>query len=189
MIEKTEFRLFQKKKGAGNLMKNTNENTRKKAWYKKWWVWVVIVVIVAAIASSGNANSDSSVTKPQSIASSESSASSLPAAAEETVLAVSAKDLLAAYQNNEVSADNQYKDKILSVTGVISDIGVVLDQTYICINGGGDFEILSVQCYISDESEISEKVAALSKGETVTITGTCSGQSLNVELKDCTIGQ
>lgn len=169
-------------------MKNTNENTHKKAWYKKWWVWVVIVIIAAAIASSGDSNSDSSVTEPPSTASSESSTASQPAVTEKTALAISAKDLLDAYDNNEVNADNQYKDKLLSVTGVISDIGVVLDQTYICINGGGDFEILSVQCYFADEAEISEKVAALSKGETVTITGTCSGQSLNVELKDCIIG-
>lgn len=104
-------------------MKNTNENTHKKAWYKKWWVWVIIVIIAAAIASSGDSNSDSSVTDPQSTASSESSAASQPAVTEETALAISAKDLLNAYDNNEVNADNQYKDKLLSVTGVISDIG------------------------------------------------------------------
>lgn len=169
-------------------MKNAKENTGKKPWYKRWWIWVIVVVIVVAIASSGGSNSDTNVT-PSSTVSSESSEANEPAATEQTPLAVSAQDLLDAYENNEVSADAQYKDKLLSVTGVISDIGVVLDQTYVCINGGGDFDFLSVQCYVPDETEISEKVAALSKGETVTITGTCSGQSLNVELKDCTISQ
>ena len=67
------------------------------------------------------------------------------------------------------------------------DIGKdVLDDTYVAVGTGDDYEFTTVQCYFSDEGELA-KVGDLEKGAEITVTGTCDGLSINVLLKDCVL--
>ena len=102
---------------------------------------------------------------------------------DDTAIEITAKDLFSAYKENEVAADNQYKGKTLKITGTVANIGTdILDNIYITLETG---ELLySVQCYFAN-SEEEAKVANLSKGNTVTLIGTCDGMSLNVAMKKC----
>jgi hypothetical protein len=102
---------------------------------------------------------------------------------DDVAIEITAKDLFAAYNENEVAADNQYKRKTLKITGTVANIGTdILDKAYITLETG---ELLySVQCYFAN-SEEEAKVANLSKGDTVTLIGTCDGKSLNVTMKKC----
>lgn len=99
-------------------------------------------------------------------------------------IAITADELFAAYDTNEVAADNQYKGKELKVTGTIKDIGKdILDHTYITLDTGN--LICSVQCYF--ENNQLDAVAELKKDQIITLVGKCNGQSMNVILKNSVI--
>ena len=103
-------------------------------------------------------------------------------AEQEAAIEVTAKELLKEYE-----ADETYRDKLVTVTGIINDIGKdVLDDTYVAVGTGDDYEFTTVQCYFSDEGELA-KVGDLEKGAEITVTGTCDGLSINVLLKDCVL--
>lgn len=110
-----------------------------------------------------------------------------PSPSVEVAIQISAKDLLNAYDENELNADNQYKDKLLEVTGFVDDVGTdVLDDVYVTLGDGDEFSFTTVQCYFKDKEEI-DKVATLKSGDEITIIGKCDGQFFNVDLKDCKI--
>lgn len=110
-----------------------------------------------------------------------------PSPSVEIAIQVSAKDLLKAYDENELNADKQYKDKLLEVTGFVDDIGTdVLDDVYVTLGDGEEFSFATIQCYFKDKEEI-DKVASLKSGDEITIIGKCDGQFFNVDLKDCKI--
>ena len=100
---------------------------------------------------------------------------------------VSARDLISAYEENEVAADAQYEDRILMVTGSINNIGKdIVDDPYIVLTTGGEWDLGGVQCMFKAKDEAT--LAQLSTGQTVTIQGKCSGQSiLNVLLRNCVL--
>jgi hypothetical protein len=95
---------------------------------------------------------------------------------------VSAEQLLADYEANEVAADEKYKGKRLEVTGTIDNIGKdVLDNSYVALKTGKQYDFRSVQCYFDDNSVL----VTLSKGRRVKITGRCDGLFGTLSLKDC----
>lgn len=107
-------------------------------------------------------------------------------ATEPPVIDISPSDLHAAYEENEVAADNQYKNQKVRITGIIDTIGKdVLDDVYVTIET--DEMFAHIQCYFSDDAEI-EKVATLKSGDEITIVGICKGLSITqVVLHDSEI--
>jgi hypothetical protein len=99
---------------------------------------------------------------------------------------VDAKDLIKAYTNNEVSADNQYKGKVVEVTGTVKDISVILGKTSITVGTNAELEAVKVFCSFDDKAEI-DKIAKLNKGDTITVIGKVQGKSLDVTLDNCKI--
>lgn len=161
----------------------------KKPIYKKWWFWLIIVVVILAIigaAAGGNKKSEGSGSTTSSTASTQSTPQE-ESTPEETAIEVTAVDLIAAYDENEVSADNEYKDKTLKITGTVSDIGVdVANRSYIMLKDENDpYAILGVQCYFEDDQK--DAIAQLKKGDAVTVTGTCEGKVVSVSIKDCQV--
>ena len=157
--------------------------------YKKWWFWLIIVVVILAIigaAAGGNKKSEGSGSTTSSTASTQSTPQE-ESTPEETAIEVTAVDLIAAYDENEVSADNEYKDKTLKITGTVSDIGVdVANRSYIMLKDENDpYAILGVQCYFEDDQK--DAIAQLKKGDAVTVTGTCEGKVVSVSIKDCQV--
>lgn len=106
---------------------------------------------------------------------------------EPTYIEISATDLLAAYADNEVAADNEYKGQLLRVTGTVGSIGKdILDAAYVTLkNDESEYSIISVQCYFDKDN--LDDIAALHEGDTVTIRGTCNGSAGNVLLKKCDV--
>lgn len=96
---------------------------------------------------------------------------------------ISARSLVAEYENNEVGADNNFKDKTFYVEGTIADIGKgIMDEIYITMKASSN-SFRNVQCYIDD----AELVAKLKKGQHLTVYGTCNGLMMNVMMKNCTV--
>lgn len=95
--------------------------------------------------------------------------------------ALSAIDLYNEYNANEVSADDKYKGKKIAVTGEVGNIAKdIMDKPYITLSQQDGF-IPAVQCYVSKELATN-----ISKGQIITLVGTCNGSVLTVVmLKDC----
>ncbi|CAM1343218.1 OB-fold protein [Tenacibaculum aestuarii] len=95
---------------------------------------------------------------------------------------VSAKSLYYSYQQNEVSADNDFKNKWFYVEGIVDDIKKdFMDNIYVTLKTG---EIIgSVQCFLDDANVASQ----LRKGQRITVYGKCSGLMMNVLMKKCKV--
>ncbi len=102
----------------------------------------------------------------------------------EASIAVTAVQLFAAYEANAIAADNQYKGKLLEVSGIVASVGKdILDAPYVSLKTNNP--IFSVQCMI-DKSEAAQ-AATLSKGARIVVVGRNSGKLGNILLRDCSI--
>ncbi|MDO6432992.1 hypothetical protein Q4E93_20455 [Flavitalea sp. BT771] len=84
------------------------------------------------------------------------------------------------YHDNEVAADNLFKDKKVAITGTVESINKdILDDVYVQLTGG---EVsMGVQCHLTD----GQKAATLKKGAEITIVGTGGGMMATIpQLKD-----
>ncbi len=99
--------------------------------------------------------------------------------------AVSASSVMAAYQRNEISADNQFKGKVIVVTGRIGSIAKdILDNPYVTLDED-QIGIGSVQCFFDDSDQ--PQMAQLSPGQRVYIKGRVDEKFITVHLKDAKI--
>ena len=102
--------------------------------------------------------------------------------------AITASELLAVYEENEIAADAQFKGKILDITGEIADFSIGLFNTQTLTFGDGSlFALKSVNCTFSDEE--AEKLIPLRKGQTVTARGKVDDMMMGMwlEVDSCSI--
>jgi len=93
---------------------------------------------------------------------------------------ISAADLVHAYSDNEVAADQQFKGRMLLVSGTIDSIGKdITDTPYVTLDSSS---FRKVQAFFAHSDE--GRLAALSKGSQVSIQGRCEGMFMNVLIKD-----
>lgn len=111
------------------------------------------------------------------------------AVAEQPVEAVkvSAIQMSADYKENEVAADAKYKNKTVEISGSVDTIGKdILDTPYIAFQTANQYEILDrVQCMFSRSDEV--ELAAVAKGQKITLRGEVSGKLGNIIVKSCEI--
>lgn len=91
---------------------------------------------------------------------------------------VSAYELYKAYNTNEISADDKYKNKKIAVTGVITDISEVMGQIAVDLKSGDGIGWTKIRCEVKDRKAVSK----LRKGQRITMIGTCKGLTLNVSI-------
>lgn len=102
----------------------------------------------------------------------------------EVAITITAKELFAQYEANEIQADEKYKNKRLEVSWEISNIGKdILDNPYIALKTTN--AIWSVQCMLADSEK--SKASQLQKGGQITLEGKNTGKLGNVILRDCKI--
>lgn len=105
--------------------------------------------------------------------------------AAELPIEVTAKQLFADYEANEVSADDKYRGKPLLVTGVIKKISKdAFDKPYVQLLAGDRYGINDVWARFTDESALGK----LKKGQKLVVRCTGKGMTLTTPaLVDCTI--
>lgn len=167
---------------AKGVKKCPNCGKDQRNFFMKHKVLTVIgvIVILGVLGSAGGKKSSTTATTETK------TETATKTDVKEEAIKVSAVDLAKAYEDNEVSADKSYKDKTVEVSGKISDIGVVVGQTYVVLSAEKDFAITNVQCFFKEQAEI-DKVANLKKGDTCTIQGKVDGKSINVGVNGCTL--
>lgn len=86
----------------------------------------------------------------------------------EQVIQVQIREILSAYENNEVGADNKYKGKLIEVTGIVDDIKKdFMDNLYVKLGMGQQFEFRQIQAFFDDS--MNSPLSQLSKGERLTV--------------------
>lgn len=104
----------------------------------------------------------------------------------EAPLDVTAQKLIEDLEGNALKASNEYKGKLVSVTGTVGTIDASGD--YFTIEGTEDFSLTNVQVFI-DESHL-DTVSEFTEGQDVTVVGTVSdvgeilGYSIDADTVD-----
>jgi cytoskeletal protein RodZ len=106
--------------------------------------------------------------------------------ASQTPIKVTPAELKQAYESNEVNAEKKYKGKVVIITGKISDIRTSMGSAVIGVSSQSKAYIDDVSCYFDDNSQ-DDRIANLSKGQTITIKGTVGSNVVGVSIDDCTI--
>jgi len=96
-------------------------------------------------------------------------------------------EILTAYEEDDIAADEKFVNKILRVTGTVSliDIKDKLDVHYIRLTGSGGDPWLSLQCMF-DKKHLSA-LEQLEKGHNVTVQGRYSGSIIAIRMVDCVL--
>jgi hypothetical protein len=158
----------------------------------KWWkitaTGIIALTIIANAANrKGSGNQKELVATTVKVEMSQAEKDSIAAVERLDLIAfrkratITAPNLLHAYLENEVKADNLYKEKRFFIEGHIKDISKdLMGNIYVTLKAGDP--IRSVQCFIN-----SQEVANLHKGEKITVEGDCKGMLMNVLIKDCNL--
>lgn len=164
-------------------------NCGKNNPFGKTPTWLIVVGVIVGLSILGKIVGDPKDGRNKSTSSSSSSATptaSEPAPAAEPAITVALNTLLGEYKDNEIRADAKFKDKFIKVSGKVDDVKKdILDNMYVTLGTGAQFEIPQIQCFLED-SELS-KAASLSKGAMVTVQGRVDGLLMNVLVRECTI--
>jgi len=99
------------------------------------------------------------------------------------VIAVGARDLFDAYQDDEKEADKLFKDKILEVVGSVAWSRSVFGNYYVVFGSSSFISAWGVQCAMKDKTD--PRLSKIKKGDRVKIRGRCEGFTMDVILKEC----
>lgn len=148
---------------------------------KKILMWVGIV-FVALVVIGLFAGGNESTTQKQ-----DESTTEKVVVVEEAPIQVKASELLNAYKNNEIAANQQFKDKPLLVTAIVESIEAgLMDEPYLVLKAGDQFEFNKPQAHLAKSD--ANKAATLNKGQQIVLR--CIGNSEiagTPMLKDCVI--
>lgn len=144
----------------------------------------VFMIVVGAMAGGAKDASSSATNSPRGLTQAEE-----PEAAERTApsyVDADIKDVLAVYKGNELKGDQLFKDKKIRITGKVDDVKKdILNNPFITLGTGKQFEIPQIQCSLADSEK--GKAAEVQKGQQLTIVGEVSGLMMNVQLANCII--
>lgn len=98
----------------------------------------------------------------------------------ETGIALTASSIVTAYQTNEVSANNEYLNKTLQITGEIAEAKAdQIGKTTLLLRSNDAFTFVFCTLKTTDTS--------FKKGDTVTVKGICTGFLSDVVLRDAIV--
>jgi hypothetical protein len=94
-----------------------------------------------------------------------------------------AADLYEQYEKNEVAADQTYKGRLVMLHGIVKDIGKDIAGTPYVILGENRDNPLGVQAMFAPSD--ADTVAALSKGQRISVECLVGGKMMNVIVRGC----
>ncbi|ARV14933.1 OB-fold protein [Polaribacter sp. SA4-12] len=98
-------------------------------------------------------------------------------------ITLTADKIINDFSSDESKANTIYLDKIVSVSGEVSELNLEKGKGIITLKTNDDFG--SVLCHLSEES--TKKMSSLRKGQTISVKGICTGYLLDVILVKCEV--
>ena len=104
---------------------------------------------------------------------------------ESGVIEVTVEQLLKAYEENELAADQVYKSRVAAITGKVESVNEMLGRRFVVLKP--DYlSVSGVSCYF--EREHVEQLLKLKKDQVVTMQGKIDGYGLaSVTVENCTV--
>jgi hypothetical protein len=102
-------------------------------------------------------------------------------ASTESDLTIKATDLLHAFETDEAAANQEYNDKLVAVTGTVSDVSREDGTIKVILDTGSPLS--GVICQLDEFTDHSR--TEFEVGETVTLKGMCTGYLMDVVLVRC----
>lgn len=100
---------------------------------------------------------------------------------------VELSQLLKEYSDNQIAADEKYKDKFITVNGYFSNTYDLLGMK-LSLKSDDPLQIKTLEIPIEKDSENYEKVLSLKEGDQVSVTGTLDTDAgLNIKMKNDTV--
>jgi tRNA_anti-like len=90
--------------------------------------------------------------------------------------AISAIDLVTAYQANEQKADSLYNGKVIEITGVVASSSIEEGITVVNLKSNDAMAVVSIS--------LQDKKEPLKPNETITIKGQCTGLLSDVKINE-----
>lgn len=150
---------------------------KKSGGFFKKLLWIVVglfvlLMVIGAMSGGGETSATGDATEEAEVAA--------PAA---PPVEVTAQALEAAYQANEMAAQQQYGEATLLVTGMINSIQLDFsDDPYLVLTGSNPY--MGPQAHLADNSKAA--AASLTKGQQVTLLCDGVGEVVGTPmLKDC----
>jgi hypothetical protein len=97
-------------------------------------------------------------------------------------ISVSAVALFQAYKNNEVDANNRYKDKVVEVSGTVHGV----KERYVELDEDNSRFLLGL-VHVSLKGKSKEKMGRLNKGQFIKVRGVCTGKSFAVNIENAVL--
>lgn len=97
-------------------------------------------------------------------------------AKESADITITANKILEEFSANETTANSKYLEKIIAVSGVISDVKLEKEKGIITLKTNDDFG--SVICHLSEAS--TKKINTLQEGNQIKLKGICTGFLMDV---------
>ncbi|MDX1940201.1 MAG: hypothetical protein SFU99_06585 [Saprospiraceae bacterium] len=98
-------------------------------------------------------------------------------------LAVSASDLMAAFNEDESAANAKYRDKVVAVKGKVLETNTNGGVTIVSMLTNDDFGAIS--CELDQRSK--QKRTEFSAGEEIVLKGICVGKTIDVVMVRCVL--
>ena len=147
------------------------------------WLWIIIgFFVLAIIGAISNRNAPSTPTTESSSASPQQTSAPAP-----PPIQISDEELTNEYVNNQFSADEKYKDRVLDVSGIVAAVDRdVFGNPYISLKNNQFIE--DTVFHFTNSATDTASLANISVGESLTIQGTCKGKTgTEVDMEDCSI--
>ena len=142
---------------------------------KKILKWIVIILVVLFVIGLIFSSDD------EGNASSSTETASTETTPTETAIPVTATELYNAYDNNEVAADKQFKNKLLQISGTIESIDSgISDQAVLELGTGEMFMSVSAE----GDDNFTDIASTLSKGQQVTLLCRGAGEVIGMPFVD-----
>ena len=143
------------------------------------WILIIVAVLIAFGFIGAMFSDDSTSGTTTSMDTAETSEVA------ETAVPVTSQQLFNAYDNNEMSADKQYKDKLLLIEGTVASIDSGLtDNAQVQLATSNDF--MSVTA--TGDEAFDNAAASLSKGQTISVLCRGEGEVIGSPMVgDCVI--
>lgn len=146
------------------------------------WILIIVVVLIVFGFIGAMFSDDSTTSNTTSMDTAETSEI---AEAAETAVPVTSQQLFDAYDNNEMAADKQYKDKLLLIEGTVASIDSgFTDNAQVQLATSNDF--MSVTA--TGDEAFDNAAASLSKGQTISVLCRGEGEVIGSPMVgDCVI--
>ncbi len=103
---------------------------------------------------------------------------------ESAAFTIPAHDMVTEYNKDETAADKKYLDKVVAVTGTVTEVKVdPSGQATVFLDGNDPMTNITCSFYNDEAPTVKD----LDKGATVTIKGNCTGKLMDIVLNKCSI--